>query len=244
MRVELHPCYVLHGRKYRETSLILDIFSAEFGRLRLVARGGRKEKNNKRALMQVGRPVNMAWTIRKEMGTLTAIEPAGPPWHLAGRLLLAVFYMNELLVRLLHQHEPHGGLFSAYEAALAALANQADEEAVLRIFEKRLLAALGYGLVLATDSDGNAIQRLGDYQYHLQTGPVQCRPGSDNIVSCTGKTLLALADEDLADADSRRQAKRLMRYVLGDLLGDKKLASRVLYQAYLHNRSPHDQPAG
>ena len=264
MRVELHPCYILHSRQYRETSLILDVFSVEHGRLSVIAKGGRAEKSGKRALMQLGREVSMAWSIRREMGTLTAIEPAGrpEPGRVApsGGFLLAVFYMNELLLRLLHRHEPHADLFQAYRHALRALAERQaggngrdrgnghaaeSAEAVLRVFEKRLLESLGYGLLLEADGDGKAIAAERYYTYRPDTGPVPCPREQDASVAVgagagrySGKTLLALAQEALSEPACLREAKTLMRAMLAERLGDRQLASRELYRSYLRAAAP------
>lgn len=228
MRVELNPSYILHHRPYRETSLLLDVFSRQHGRLSLVAKGGRKQKNDKRALLQPGRQVNLAWTARRELGVLTQVEPglAGPP--ATGRALLPLFYVNELLVRLLHRHEPHPEIFDAYEAALAGLASAAAEQAILRVFEKRLLQALGYGLVLNADTEGGGIKADGDYTYLVERGPVPgTAPGG---LSISGRALLALAEENLADQRILGEAKQLMRLALGNLLGERQLGSRALYE--------------
>ena len=244
MRVELHPCYVLHSRQYRETSLILDVFSAEHGRLSVIAKGGRKQKNSQRALMQPGREINMAWSIRREMGTLTAIEsahrprPEGEGTAAGGGFPLAVFYMNELLIRLLHRHEPHADLFQAYRQAVRALAERQAEEAVLRVFEKRLLESLGYGLLLETDQQGNPIHPEKHYTYHPETGPLPCPPDGGAAKRYAGKTLLALAQETLTEPACLREAKTLMRTMLAERLGDRRLASRELYRSYLRAAGP------
>ena len=230
MRVELNPCYILHNRNYRETSLLLDVFSRRYGRLSLVAKGARKQKNDKRALLQPGRKINIAWTMRRELGTLTGVEPChgNNPQGAGG--LLTVFYINELLVRLLHRHEPHPELFDAYTEALDKLNDSATEQVTLRLFEKRLLEALGYGLGLDTDTEGNAVRPDQYYTYLPEQGPapdVLPGPGARKI---SGRTLLALAEENLGDEVVLAEAKQLMRKALGGLLGDKPLASRELYR--------------
>ena len=229
MRVELNPCYILHNRSYRETSLILDIFSRRYGRISLVAKGARKQKNVKRALLQPGRKINIAWTIRRELGTLTGVEP-GPGNQLFGAdRLLTVFYINELLTRLLHRHEPHPELFDAYETALSQLNNASTEQVTLRIFEKRLLEALGYGLVLDSDTGGNVIQSQQNYNYRLEQGPVPGISVNGGGMKISGRALLALAAEKFNDELVLAEAKQLMRMALGVLLGDKPLVSRELY---------------
>lgn len=229
MRVDLNPCFILHNRSYRETSLLLDVFSRQHGRISLVAKGARKQKNDKRALLQPGRKVNIAWSMRRELGTLTGAEPFQGTHTYGHGGMLTVFYINELLVRLLHKHEPHPELFDAYEEALDKLGNTATEQHVLRIFEKRLLEALGYGLALDADTGGNAIRADGQYNYLLEQGPVACATTDGGGLTISGRTLLALAQEKFIDEFILAEAKQLMRMVLRNLLGDKPLLSRELY---------------
>ena len=234
MRTDLNPCYILHNRFYRETSLLLDVFSRLYGRVSLVAKGGRKQKNDKRALLQPGRKTNIAWSMRRELGTLTLIEPfPGNHAHRYGGML-TVFYINELLVRLLHRHEPHPELFDAYEEAINKLDDRSTEQHVLRVFEKRLLEALGYGLSLNSDAGGNAIKTDRNYNYLLELGPVCGTLPDSTGLQISGRTLLALAEENLGDEHILAEAKQLMRMALGNLLGDKPLASRELYNFNLN----------
>ena len=230
VRVELNPCYILHNRNYRETSLLLDVFSRRYGRLSLVAKGARKQKNDKRALLQPGRKSNIAWTMRRELGTLTGVEPCHGITPQGAGGLLTVFYINELLVRLLHRHEPHPELFDAYSEALDRLTDSATEQVTLRLFEKRLLEALGYGLALEADTEGNAINADQYYTYLPEQGAAPGAAPGPGALKISGRTLLALARDDLDDEVVLAEAKQLMRKTLGGLLGDKPLASRELYR--------------
>ena len=239
MRTELNPCYVLHSRNYRETSLLLDVFSRQHGRVSLVAKGGRTQKNAGRALLQPGRKVNMVWTMRRELGTLTGAEPCRGNAYRSAGVPLSLFYLNELLVRLLHRHEPHPELFDAYETALARLADSALEQPALRVFEKRLLEALGYGLALDTDTKGNTIRPDQDYNYLPEQGPAPDNaPGPDGL-QLSGRTLLALVHENLDGEVVLREAKQLTRRALGRLLGDKPLRSRALYHFRMSMQNRH-----
>ena len=236
MRVELNPCYILHNRSYRETSLILDVFSRRHGRIGLVAKGARKQKNDKRALLQPGRKISIAWTMRRDLGTMTQVEPCqgNQPYGAGGTL--TVFYINELLVKLLHRHEPHPELFDAYEEAIGRLIDTSTEQITLRVFEKRLLEALGYGLVLSSDTEGNAIKAEQKYHYLLEQGPVLRDMPDGSGMRISGRTLTALAEEKLGDDHVLAEAKQLMRMALGNLLGDKPLISRELYNYSLNMR--------
>ena len=78
-RVDYHPCFILHHRPYSETSLILDVFSLLHGRISIMARGAKSGKRRQAPLLQPMRKLNLAWSIRSEMGTLTGVETNGQP---------------------------------------------------------------------------------------------------------------------------------------------------------------------
>ena len=234
MRAALHPCYILHQRPYRETSLILEILSREYGKLALVAKGVKKGRRNQRALMQPNQKLNLAWVARGEMGTLTDIEAIGTNLNLKGSNLLAAYYINELLLRLLHSHEPHCELFDAYDSALRKLSAGTNEQPILRVFEKQLLESLGYGLVLDHDViSGEPINSSSIYFYQLDSGPAASPESRDDKISISGTTLIALARNNIVEEQQLKEAKRLTRQVLKTHLGNRPLASRELFRKYL-----------
>ena len=237
MRVALHSCFILHKRSYRESSLLLDLFSSKHGRISLVAKGGRRNKKNTQALYQPYRSLNVSWTGRGEMGTLTGIDAIGTEFDLKGEQVIAAFYLNELLIRLLHKHESHPELFEAYLMALTRLAHSEPIMIALRYFEKHLLNALGYGLVLDHDVEsGEPIRGEQDYYYQLDHGPCSGKPVNTANISISGNTLLALDREELNEGSALEEAKQLMRMTLKTLLGEKPMASRDLYKAYLQQK--------
>ncbi len=246
-RVLLQPGYVLHRRPYRDSSLLLDVFTPEFGRVGLVARGARQAKSRSQAVLQSFNPLLVSWSGSGELANLNAVESVAAHW-LTGPALLSGLYLNELLVRLLHRFDPHPQLYANYETALAALVDATPDQAgvalepVLRIFEKQLMAELGYGLVLDHEADtGLPVEAGRIYAYHLGEGPVRW-PDEAAVTADTllirGASLLALAREELADAGSLREAKRLMRFVLSAQLGERPLASRRLFTRH-PQREPH-----
>jgi DNA repair protein RecO (recombination protein O) len=230
MRVELHSAFVLHHRPYRETSLLVELFSSLHGRIGLVAKGAKRPRSPLRGVLRTFRPLLVAWSGRGELVTLIAAEPAGEAFELWGRKLLSAFYLNEILMRLLHRNEAYGDLFLDYQNALRGLSGPSGEEPILRIFEKRMLAALGYGLVLdrVVDTRGN-LETERYYHYQRDKGPWSVPPQRVATVSVRGKTLLALAKEELEHPEILRESKLLMRFVLRQHLGDKPLASRELF---------------
>ena len=230
--LNLEPAFVIHQHAYRETSLLVEVFTRSFGRLGLVARGAKRAKSPLRNVLQAFQPLMIRWSGRGDLGTLTHAEAREVMGLLPGKAVLSGFYLNELMLRLTHRHDPQSELFEAYELAIVALRQGAQLETTLRIFEKRLLQATGYGLVLEHDTHtGEALDPLQRYFYDPETGPT-CIKGEDRAgVSVSGQTLLALAREDELHGQCQREAKRLMRYILKRHLGDRQLQSRSLFQA-------------
>lgn len=227
----MRPAYVIHARPYRETSLLLEILTPEAGRIGLVARGVRRPKSALKPLLQPFRPLWVDWRGRGELGTLTGAEAAGAAVLLQGRRLWSGLYLNELIQRLLPRDDSHPELFVAYVNALNGLAAASDgeaEEAVLRLFERDLLEAIGYGLSLERDAaTGDAIDAATHYFYRLDAGP--CTEDDGRSPRVSGATLLALARSELSDPGLLREAKQLMRAALAPHLGDRPLKSRTLF---------------
>ena len=238
MRVYLTPAVILHQRHYRESSLLLEVFSRAHGRITLVAKGARGNRKKTQALYQTHRKLNLSWSGKGEMGTLTEIEADGPAFDLSGKALMSVFYINELLLRLLHRHEPHSRLFDAYLMALTRLEHGETELYSLRYFEKHLLDSIGYGLILDHDLEtGVPINSDKHYFYSINEGPYLHKPGSANGVEVSGHTLIALATESLDAPGPAKEARQLMRMTLKGYLGDKPLASRELFKAFSQQHS-------
>ncbi|HEX5121787.1 MAG TPA: DNA repair protein RecO, partial [Rhodanobacteraceae bacterium] len=148
MRIEEQPAFILHTRPWRETSLLIEAFTREHGRVGLVARGVRGAKSRfARASLQPLQPLLLGWSARGELGTLTSAEQTGSPWHLSGDALFAGMYVNELVLRLSSRNDAHPLAFAAYTECLARLADADDIAWTLRRFERDLLADLGYALM-------------------------------------------------------------------------------------------------
>jgi DNA repair protein RecO (recombination protein O) len=171
------------------------------------------------------RPLLLSWQLRGELGTLTGVDSRGTVNVLQGRQVLSACYLNELLMRLLTRHDPHPELFLAYEQAVKTLA--AAEEQTLRLFEKRLLQELGYGLLLDHEADSGApVEADMLYEYRLEKGPVRCRQEHAAGIFLHGSSLLALYNDRLVAAQACREVKRLMRAALALYLGGRPLKTR------------------
>ena len=230
--------YVLHSYPYRETSLILQVWTEKHGRLGLVAKGARRPKSPARAVLIPFQPLVLDWFGRGELRTLKTAEPAAPATPLGGQSLLSAFYLNELLLKLTTRDDPHEALFDAYDAAIAELraitrAGQgASVEPVLRRFELRLLQELGFALELAREAGTHApIAAEREYLYVVERGPIPAPAGEGtpaNAVKLSGLTLLNLDRGRLEDAATITQAKQLMRLLINHSLNGQELATRTM----------------
>jgi DNA repair protein RecO (recombination protein O) len=230
-RVVLTPAYLLHQRAWRETSKLLEVWSREHGRIGLVARGARRPNSPQRSLLQPFTPLLMSWTQRGEMGNLGAVESAGVPTLLRGRPLMAAFYMNELLLRLVARQDAHPYLYDMYALTLRALACD-NPAGALRVFELRLLSAIGYGLNLdQVAGSGEQVQAGENYLYDLEAGPRPAGGRRGPGVAVRGRTLLALHDGALDDADDLKDAKRLLAAALEPHLQGRALKTSSVMRA-------------
>lgn len=226
-RVELEPGFVLHHRPFRDTSLVLEVFTRRHGRVGLVARSARGPRSRFKGALQPFRPLLLSWQLKGELGTLTGVEAAAPPAPpVRGDLLLSMFYLNELVLRLTGRLDPHAELYDAYAGALAALGRAGGPAPVLRVFEKRLLESLGYGIDLATDTAGRAVDPAASYRFDPEAGIFPCEPGAAGAIA--GASLLALAREAPVSARDLADARRLTRAALDVHLGERGLKTRDL----------------
>lgn len=228
----LQPGFVLHRRDYRNTSLLLELFTLYEGRLPAIARGAKSTRTGRAALLQPFRPLLVGLSGRGEIKTLAQVEAQGRAYELTGKVLYCGFYLNELLMRLLGRNDPHPDLFAHYLEAMQALAEGRNLDANLRYFEIRLLKELGYALLLSHESaTGEPIRAEAVYEYIVEQGPVNVSaPADAGRLRVHGQTLLSLHNNDPMDPVSLGEAKGLMRRVLAFYLGDKPLKSRELFR--------------
>lgn len=222
-RVSGQPAFVLHAQPYRETSLLVEAFTRDHGRQGLVARGVRGVRGQPlRAVLQPLQPLLIDFSGAGELMRLGGTEAAGAAFAPVGDALLAGFYLNELLLRLLPRGEALPALFWRYTQTLAALGEGGDWVWQLRRFERDLLATLGYALQLGGDLDPAA-----HYRYDPEHGPLRLLRAEN--ASITGAALQALATDETPTPEHLREMRGLMRRVLLHQLGGRELKSwRVL----------------
>lgn len=244
-RVDLEPAYVLHRREYRDTSFLVDAWTLNYGKVALVARGARGSTRRFPSLQPFQRFL-MSWSGRGELATLKSCETDGLAYQLTGPLAISGFYLNELLAYLLHKYDPNPHLFELYEQALIKLAylkpseldTSYEEQRILRIFEKRLLECLGYGIHFEHDIEaGEEIVATQWYYYDVENGFHIADKQAKNAF--LGENLLSYGREELNNQGVLKDAKRLMRMTLDYHLDGKQLKSRELRLAMELEKREH-----
>jgi len=226
-RVEMEAAFLLHARPYRESSRILEVFSQQHGRTGLVANGARRPKSKWRSVLRPFQPLRVSWSGRGSLYTLRSAEPTSRPFDIRGLALMSAYYLNELLIMLMHRRDAHPDLFAHYGAALDGLASEAEPEKILRRFEVVLLAEIGYGLVVAEDVvDQQPLVAERRYEYVIDRGPVPVERDYSGDLVFSGADLLAIGRGEFADRRQLRNAKRLLRPLLNWALGGKRLRTR------------------
>lgn len=229
LRAYAQPAYVLHSYLYRESSLVVEAFTRDCGRIALVARGARRQRSALRGVLLAFQPLLLSWSGRSELRTLTGAEWNGPYTPLKGRALICGFYLNELLLKFLARDDPHERLFASYAEALAALAQQASLAATLRRFEVSLLRELGYAVTLDRDVEsGDPIVGAQRYRYLVERGPVAVGTAAAEGVELSGQTLLDMQTGDYTSTDTLQQSRTLMRALIDHHLGGQVLHTRRL----------------
>ncbi len=226
--VYLQPAFILQQRKYRETSLIIDALTRDFGRISLLAKGVRKAKSKTAGVLQPFIPLTLSYVGKAELKNLADVEMIQPFSEIKGLALYCGFYINELVGCFLHKYDPHPEVFDYYRECLSALADGSGMEAALRLFELNLLECAGYGLQLEYDDHEKPIESLKKYDFNVGQGPVAVVDGQ-----ITGKTLQALSARELTDPQVLSEAKILMRTVIDVYLQGKQLKSRAVISKVL-----------
>jgi DNA repair protein RecO (recombination protein O) len=244
--IEHEPAFVLHARAWRETSLLVEVLSAQYGRLGVLARGVQGPKNQPlRAALQPLQSIRFSAQRRGELAQLRAAEALDTAPRLSGEAMLAGFYINELTLRLAPRDDPAPDLYLAYARVRARLAAEAPLAWSLRCFERDLLEALGVGFDLRHDGDGEPIDPAARYVLDAEHGPrrlLSDRGHDQRSGMATGRALLALADDTEPVAEDLPGLRRGMRVVLLHHLGGRGLKSWEMLQDLARQRRGVDAP--
>jgi DNA repair protein RecO (recombination protein O) len=227
-RAQLEPAFLLHHYPWRDSSRILELLTREHGRVSVFARAARRGGSALPAALQPFSELLVSWTARGEAGQLTGAERVSVAARIESDRLMSAFYANELLVKLLPRHDPHPALYDAYAALLARLSDPGERPGrSLRLFEKRLLEELGWGLCLATEADaGLPVAPERCYRYRMDGGPEPVDGATEGALVFSGASLLSLARDELCDDRSLGDARRLLKAALDQCLDGRPLRTR------------------
>lgn len=232
-RQELHPAYVIHNRAYRDTSLIVEVFTPSHGRVSLLARGAKSGKAKKAQILQPFRSLHVSWAGRGELPVLAVAEEAGSSLRLQGVALACGYYVNELIYYLLPRHEPAADLFVQYWPTIMALRAELQRDYALRQFEFTLLQQLGYAPLLSHDIEtGEAISADKSYRYRIPDGPVDATLTTDSGVVVSGHTLLELERQQYSELSRIKEVRDLSRALIHYHLDGRELKSRALFKQF------------
>jgi DNA repair protein RecO (recombination protein O) len=222
--VHSQPAFILHQQHYRESSLIIDVLTRDFGRISLVAKGVRKVKSKTVGMLRPYLELSLSFVGRSDLRTLTHVEAIGLPFELPGLAVYCGFYLNELVSSFLHKDDPHAEVFDDYQDCLSKLAQGGQVEAALRDFELNLMDNIGYGVNLSYDSfSDKPIAANKKYLFNKDSGLVEALNGQ-----FSGFALLAMGQRQFDDPDVLSEAKQLLRTVIDSHLQGKQLNSRAV----------------
>lgn len=228
-RVDQQLAFVLKSQSFKESSFIHQVFTKDYGVVSLISRGAKSKTSKTGSSIQPFRQLMVSWVGKSDLKTLTSIEQVGDVNVLKGKGLYCGFYVNELILSLLHKFDSHPVLFKAFQKIIDLLAADKDHEVYLREFEKTLLQEIGYGLQLEYEADTHqAINSAQDYTYIIGKGAVKA-PATSTGLLISGSTLNNLKNNCLATKSELTQAKRLMRHLIDYQLDGKILKSRELF---------------
>ena len=222
-KIENTPAFLIHRRMYQGSSLLLDFFTKDFGRLRLIARGARKSKTS----LQMFQCLSISFKGRGELKSLSQWEIADQPRRILGDDLILAMYANELILRLLPENDEYSQTFSSYWTFLSSLndLDSNEKEFALRNFENQMLEDLGYGFDFGFDINSEPINEDLQYEFNEHQG---FSINSNGTVQ--GKTLLNLSKhETITNKIELSFLKKMNRKRLKSLLGDKPLKSKELF---------------
>ena len=245
MRIEGETGFVLHARPWRETSLLVEVLSAGHGRIGLVARGVQSPKRQVlRAALQPLQHIRFDGVQRGELAHLNSAEAIDEAPRLHGEVMLAGFYLNELMLRLAPRHDGVGMLYAIYGETRARLGLELPLAWTLRRFERDLFEALGVGFAWDCDGDGVVIDPAARYVLDPEHGPRRVlgdagRAGRSQ--TATGRALLDLSADREPCAEDMPGLRRVIRALLLHHLGGRGLKSWELIASL--PRAPADGAA-
>lgn len=231
---ELEKAFVLHTRPFKETSLIVELFTQNFGRISVVAKGAKRPKSKFNYLMQPFLPLLVMWQGNGSLYTLVKAEQEEIAFTFLGKQLLSGLYINELLMKLLAVGDPHSNIFKDYSYTLKELTKEKPLAVTLRYFEANLLKFLGYELQLEYDiSNNERIKPDLNYVFIVDKGPIELTNYVNRYQNAIGiykgSSLIALRENNITSREEIINTKKFMQNVIHYYLDGKKLKVKEIF---------------
>lgn len=227
--------FVLHSRRFRENSRILELLTRDAGRIAVVARVAKKNSGTQAALYQPFRELALRWRGRGELQNLLSAEEQ-QHFSLSSQASLCGLYCNELLLTLTSKFVPMPEIFLGYRETMAALSREDSYAPVLRRFEVLLLEQLGYGFNLHTDAlTGEPLPESDHYFFHPVTGLSVSNPGGGGI-RVTAEAVDAIRRRDFSRQSSAKAVKMMLGSAIDNLLDGRPLKSRQLFREFVKQK--------
>lgn len=223
IRVDAQPMFILSSSPWRESSLALEVFSRDYGRLSLIARSARKRQSDLRGVLTPFVPLQAAWFGQNEHYTLHTAHWLGGWAQPTGQALMSAWYVNELLLKLTAREDAMPHLYQGLFEVMQALSHNQNTGQALRQFEWCVLQGLGVAPDLRLDEHEQVLDTHSQYWMRPEHAPFKI--GSDARVShmrdavvVTGSTLLALQGlapwSDIAHKEALRLNRSLIQFRL------------------------------
>ncbi|MEL7296515.1 MAG: DNA repair protein RecO [Pseudomonadota bacterium] len=227
-RIKLQPCWVLHRRDFRDSSQIIEVFSRDYGRLAMVARGVKRPKSRYRGLLQPFCALNLSWVAGRELATMSDAETGAATMSpLMNDALMCGFYLNELMLKLTHRFDPHPELFALYAEAIRRLSGHQNLAAILREFEWHFLREIGFGIDLSGEAEtGAPLQADQRYCVAVDQGVIVAGSEDRDNDTYSGEILIAIDRFDWQQPATLAAAKRILGRAIDRQLDGKTLHSR------------------
>ncbi len=219
-RITDQTAFIMRRRDWRNTSLIVDLFTLDYGCVSALAKGARQSVA--KSGYQPFVPLQVSWTGHRELKTLTSVDSFNLP--VDEHNYLALLYINELIISFVPRGEANPAIFHAYLELLHLAENQLDP-ASLRRFELELISKLGYFPDISLDAESS--EPIGAevyYQFVIGSGFISCEESA--VDSVKGGVIIDWIEQRYQQDNVARLAKSVLRSTIDFNLHGKTLKSR------------------
>ncbi|MCS5545604.1 MAG: DNA repair protein RecO [SAR324 cluster bacterium] len=231
--IEHEPSYMMHQMAYSETSQIVRIFSQNYGRVDLIAKGSKRPKSKFRSYLQPFLPLQLSWSGKSQLKTLRQAEIHGQYLaRIQGKYLFSAYYLNELILSLLRMEDPYPNLFALYTSTLHDFSESKPIEPSLRQFEILMLSEIGYAINFTTEAHSqNPIETDMDYVFVVEKGFVSKQNQNPDSYGIKGHAIKAINEGNFSDQETLIAAKKILRLSIHYHLDGKELKSKKVFKA-------------